>query len=357
MRDYVRAVLVELQMHRHTLTGTLRTIYIGGGTPSLLGSDNLALLLEPLTPMIDNHTEFTLEANPDSLSSSLARTLRTFGVNRVSLGVQSLIDEELQTLGRIHNAKQALHAFDILQQAGIANIGADLIYGIPGQTPDSWQESLDGIINTNPCHVSTYALSFENGTPLGEDLSSGKVVEMSEELQKECYMLARTKLANAGLPQYEISNFSRPDRRCVMSLTYWHNLSYLGLGPSAASFIGGTRRTNHADINTYMQSMNQRRPCPHNSERLTMPMSMAETLMLALRMTNGIERKELIERFGTDPVDVFQQSIDRYASMGMLIVNDRLQIAEDALFVSNSILTDIIQEALRLQSPPRRRCQ
>ena len=204
--EYVEAALAELGWHSFSsCAGTgwkpvpLATIYFGGGTPTSLGPPLLSRLLEAVRPLADAGTEFTVEANPGTVGGAIADALAAGGVNRVALGVQSFQAAELQTLGRIHTAAEAASAVGVLRSAGIANLDLDLIYGIPGQTMESWRRSLASALELAPEHVSAYALSFEEGTQLWEDLRGGRVEEMDEGLQKDCYYAAIETLERAGL--------------------------------------------------------------------------------------------------------------------------------------------------------------
>ena len=355
--DYVEAALAELAWH--SLSSCVRTgwgpvplrtplasIYLGGGTPTAIGPALLRRLLEAIRPLADEATEFTVEANPGTVDGAVAAALAECGVNRVALGVQSFHPAELETLGRIHSPADVAAAAGTLRSAGIANLGLDLIYGIPGQTMGTWLNSLASALELVPEHISAYGLSFEDGTLLGEDLRRGRAQAMDEGLQKECYYAAIETLERAGLAQYEISNFSRPGRRCLHNLTYWHNLPYLGIGPAAASYVGGVRRTNAPDLRAYVRAVRAGAPPPASGERLAPLMAMAETMMLGLRLAEGIDRWEFARRFGKDPLDVFPRSLARHRELCTILVNDtHIRIARDALFVSDTILADIIEEA------------
>lgn len=352
----VDALLWELQIHENVLKSPLDSIFVGGGTPTILEADNLRRLLEGVACLAGPRTEFTVEANPDSLTEEVAAVLASAGANRVSVGVQSLADVELAALGRLHNAAQVETAVNLLRANGLANFSLDLIYGIPGQSLDSWRRTLGAAIDLAPRHVSCYALSFEDGTALHDDLHAGRVEEMPDDMQQSCYRSAVEMLAAAGLERYEISNFCVDGARCVHNMTYWRNMPYLGVGPSAASYIAGVRRTNWRDIHSWLGAVQNRHACPCDSETLDWPMNMAETLMLSLRLCDGVERRSMIERFGADPVETFPQSIGKYAGMGLLIVDDRLRLAPDAFFLSNSVLADIIHEAASFKSPVQEHC-
>ncbi len=343
---YVRAVSAELESYLGCLVRPLASIFVGGGTPSALGLEGLAGLLGPLTELAGPGTEFSVEANPADISAELADTLARAGVNRVSLGAQSYQPSELALLGRRHGSGQIDAALAVLRLAGIDNLGLDLIYGLPGQSLTSWQESLSAALATGIDHLSCYGLSIEAGTPLARSIQTGELTEMDEELQRQCYYAARDAADRAGMEHYEISNFAKPARRCLHNLTYWHNGAYLGIGPAAASFLGATRRTNCADLDNYLRAINAGQPAPSTSETLMSRKSMAETLMLGLRLIDGVDRRSFAARFGLDPLDAFGQSISRYRDIGALTVSDsHIALSPDYLFTSDTILADILAEA------------
>ncbi|MHC4562541.1 MAG: radical SAM family heme chaperone HemW [Planctomycetota bacterium] len=345
---YVRATARRLADMSDQLRLPLESIFIGGGTPGAIGANLLAQLLAPFTEMIDERTEFSVELNPGSVGGSLATALTAAGVNRVNLGVQSFHEAELALLGRAHTAKQAEEAFDALAAGGLANVGLDLIYGLPRQTLRGWQGSLDRALALQPSHLSCYGLTFEPGTPLYDDLLAGRVQSADDERQRGCYDMAIDAVTQAGMEHYEISNFARPGRRCRHNITYWRNRPYLGIGPAAASFIDGQRRTNHRNLQAWLAASEAGGDPPHDAEHLAEPMAMAEALMLGLRLIDGIGRHEFAGRYGSDPVEAFPETIARYADQGALVVTPgRLRLSRDALFVADTVLADILAEAMR----------
>lgn len=343
---FVAAALVELSLHRSHLRLPLSTVFIGGGTPTSLAHHQLQRLLAAVGGLCDKHTEFTVEANPGTVDRDGAKLLRACGVNRVSLGVQSFEPKELALLGRIHSAEDARVAITTLRSAGITNLSIDLIYAIPSQTPGTWRASLKQALDLGIDHLSCYALSFEPGTPLYRDLTAGLLAEMDDSLQRELYQIAIEAASRRGLAHYEISNFARSGRQCRQNLTYWHNKPYLGIGPAAASYIDATRRTNESDLTRYLEAIAAGVEPPCQSERLGRRATMGETLMLGLRLIEGVDRNEFQQRFGLDPIQAFPRSIDRYCRQGALIVTDDfIRIAPDALFVADTVLADIVAEA------------
>jgi oxygen-independent coproporphyrinogen-3 oxidase len=268
------------------------------------------------------------------------------GVNRVSVGVQSFDARELSVLERIHTPRQAAEAIALLREAGIANVGVDLMYALPGQTRESWSASLRQAVESGADHVSCYALSFEEGTRLTARRAAGEVDEMDEDLQAELYDLARETLESAGLRQYEISNFARAGFECRHNIVYWRNEPYLGVGPAAASYTGGVRRTNTHSLWEYVARMAGEGSAVAESERLTGPERLAETLILGLRLRDGVDRREFSRRFGVDPVGFFPKTLGACAKQGLIAISDtHVQLHGSALFISNAIFADLLEEA------------
>lgn len=342
---FVAAATEEFNRRRHLLSRPLRSVYVGGGTPTVLPSNLLERLLKLPGEYVSSSTEFTVEANPGTVTDGLARTLAETGVNRVSLGAQSFNPRELRLLGRIHAPDDIARACDALRRAGLENTNLDLIYGIPSQSPAEWSETLCRALALAPEHLSCYALSFAEGTPLEADLQAGRLAEVEESLQRRFYETACSAAADAGLSQYELSNFARDGRRCIHNIRYWQNGPYVGIGPAAAGHLGAVRRINTADLESYTRSLLSGDEPPCESEQLSGRRRAAEAIMLALRMTEGLDRTAFRSQYGLDPVEGFPNSISRYAADGYVLVSpDRLLLAPRAYFVADTILADILGE-------------
>lgn len=344
--DFILALTAEMRRQSPCLRKPLASVFFGGGTPTAIGAEALGRLLAIPGEYVEEATEFSVEANPGTIDASKVNALVAAGVNRVNLGVQSFQDDELKLLGRIHSAGQARDAFKTLRQAGMRNIGLDLIYGIPGQTMASWQASVSEALELLPEHLSCYALSFEEDTPLWRDLQGGLVEEMDEAEQETCWRHAISASAAAGLEHYEISNFARPGRQCRQNLTYWHNMPYVGLGPAAASYVTGVRRTNEPDLAGYVHAAHSGLDVPSTQEHLQGRHAMAEALMLGLRLIQGVDLQVFEHHYGLDARQAFPRTISRYMpTAGLEIVGGHLRIPVSAMFVSNEILADILAEA------------
>ena len=243
--EFLSGLVLEAEMYRNDFSQQpFSSIYIGGGTPTVLSPSQFGQLVRVIRehfPIIEDNVEFSVEANPYTVTSEKLSFLLAQGVNRLSLGVQSFSDEILQTLGRLHTGEQAANAFRLARIAGFRNIGIDLIYGIPGQTVTHWEETLDAAIALNPEHVSAYSLSLDEGSQFLREAEAGRLTMPVDEVIAAMYERAVTKLNKEGYERYEISNFTLPGHECRHNMNYWDRGEYLGLGPGAWSFISGRR--------------------------------------------------------------------------------------------------------------------
>lgn len=319
--SYFAAVDRELAARRHEV-GEIQTAYIGGGTPSSVSPARLAPYLQLASG------ERTVEVNPDDVTPRLADGLLQSGANRVSMGVQSLNDDELTAIGRRHTAAGARRAYEILRSAGFTNISLDLIYGLPGQSPESWRRTLGELLSWEPEHLSAYILSYEPGTLLTARRNAGKICEASDELIEQMYAhLCETTLA-AGFNHYEISNFALPGREAQHNSSYWDMTPYLGLGPGAHSFDGTMRRENPANLKAYLSD-------PEGAAQIeneTADNRFNDRLITALRTARGIE-----ETIFTDKELQLARKLLEPTAGG------RLRIAESQWLLSNSILLELIR--------------
>jgi putative oxygen-independent coproporphyrinogen III oxidase len=287
---WLAALAIEMALYRD-LALHFDTLYFGGGTPSLLATSDLAALLEGLFGhfALAEETEITLEANPDDLTPQVLRNYRDLGVNRLSLGVQSLDDRELAFLGRRHDAAQALAALAGARDAGFAALGVDLIYGLPGQSLDAWRRTLEKILDFSPEHLSCYQLTLAEGTPLARRQAAGQFQALGEEEQRGFFLFTSQFLEDRGYNHYEISNFARgPQNRSRHNSRYWDHSPYLGLGPAAHSFVDGRRWWNHRSVADYCRALTAGQAPVAGQEELTGDQRRLEAVFLGMRTQNGI---------------------------------------------------------------------
>lgn len=341
----VDALIRELDEYgqRHAIRAS--TIFVGGGTPTTLPPRELARLLAALRAMADDGQalEFTVEANPATVSSETAQTLAAGGVTRVSIGAQSFQLGELRVLERIHQPPQVEQTLRICREAGIRSANLDLIFGVPGQSLESWRSNLHAALALSPDHLSCYALTYERGTPLFEQLQARQVQRVDGELEAQMYEAAIDDLAAAGFEQYEISNFSRPGAECRHNLTYWRNEPYVGIGPSAAGLVDGARYKNVPDTAEYVRCIREARSPRIQEETRTRDQRSRETMMLGLRLNSGVNRARFAERFGIDPAGQFADTIARHAEIGLLEVTPTaVRLTRRGRMVADSVAADFL---------------
>jgi oxygen-independent coproporphyrinogen-3 oxidase len=296
------------------------TLYIGGGTPTVLDTAELRLLFRFLrtTFEVTPDAEITIEANPDMLTPAKAEALAACGVNRVSLGAQSFVDSELSLLGRSHGAQDILRAFSVLRRSGMDNLSLDLIYALPGQSHETWRHSLARAIELKPEHLSTYCLTFEPATRFGRSLRRGEIEKQSDEEEAELYETARELLVHAGYEHYEISNFALPGRRSLHNTVYWSNEQYLGLGASAVSYLGDRRITNLREPAEYIRAVESRGNAAGEIDEIPHRMQAVETMIQRLRLREGIDCAAFTKRFGFPPEDMLGDSLGELLELGLL---------------------------------------
>jgi oxygen-independent coproporphyrinogen-3 oxidase len=322
-----------------------QTLYVGGGSPTCLESPWLARLLALLAEVGLEVREYTFETNPADLDERRAAMLAEAGVNRLSVGAQSFVDTELAWLGRRHRGRQIGASLARARRAGIGNLSLDLIYGFPGQGLDSWQVSLAEAVALEPEHISCYCLSLDETARLSQEVRLGQVQLPADTLQEEMYFLAVEALGQAGYEAYELSNFARDGHRSEHNQVYWRNEGYVGLGPSAASYIFGRRSTTCADVGVYVESLLGGSEAPAEAEMLVGRAHMAETVMLLLRMREGIDRRAFAERFGVDVAEAFASTVRRHQELGTIeLREDRLRLVRGAWFVADAVLADFLAE-------------
>lgn len=316
-QGYVDALCEELRRRRHEQPHPIRTVYFGGGTPSLLSAGQLGQIVGALRASYDlgGVEEVTLEANPEDLTPEYLSRLKALDfVSRLSIGVQSFRDADLRRLNRRHTAAEALRAVRDAAAAGFSNISLDLIYGLPGQTLAQWQENLRQLEPLPVRHLSAYALTVEDGTLLARQIEQGRAEAPGEEAQLAHYHALLQWAQAHGFEQYEVSNFARPGFRSRHNSRYWDRTPYLGVGAAAHSFDGSRRRWNVADVQAYIESV-RRGPVAHDEEEIGLKEAHNEYLMTALRTVEGIDKRLVRPPFAAR----LAQSLRRYVAAGLIL--------------------------------------
>jgi len=311
-----------------------QTLYFGGGTPSLLSARQITELIEKLHKKFsfENDFEFTIEANPETISLAKLKAYRSIGINRISIGIQSFSDPELKILDRVHSASQAVKSIEWAFQAGFENINLDLIFAIPGQTLLQWQDNLKKAIAFSPQHISVYCLTIEPGTALYQQIKTRQLEKVEEEIEREMYLWNIDSLHAAGYEQYEISNFSHPGHECRHNQKYWNGSPYLGIGPAAHSFWEHHRQWNVASIHEYSELVSLGKKPIRESEDLSSSQRMLEFIYLSLRTTKGIDIRQFEEQFQTSFIEKFHRTLDalNYLAEDQLFLHDTNQLKLNA---------------------------
>jgi len=320
MQAFLKALRLEMDYYKEDFS-YFDTIYIGGGTPSLLALSDLASLLEVITRSftIAADAEITLEANPADLDRTQLEDMRHLGINRLNLGIQSFDNRLLRFLGRRHDRKEAMLAIEAAQEAGFENLGLDLIYGAPHQDLASWEETLHQALSFHAAHLSCYQLTLEPETPLALRHRQGEISLPGEERQADFYFNTVSILVGAGYHHYEVSNFSRKETSFARhNQKYWRHTPYLGLGPSAHSFQGNRRWWNYRDLAAYLHNLEGGQPPRAAVEKLLPKQLRLETLFLGLRTSRGIDLDDFLERFGYDLLAEKAEAIADFEKRGLL---------------------------------------
>jgi oxygen-independent coproporphyrinogen-3 oxidase len=319
----------------------IRSIFFGGGTPSLLPAKDIGDLLSLINTLfiLDEAAEITIEANPGTIDEAFLAAIRNLGVNRLSLGVQSLNDRELVLLGRIHTAAEARDAVRFARGAGFDNLSLDLIYGLPGQTLSDWQHSLDDALALATEHLSLYALTLEEDTPMWTAIQEGFLPGIDPDLSADQYELAEDSLAAHGYSHYEISNWARPGRECRHNLTYWRNLPYFGAGVAAHSCMDGRRFANTKNLDKYLAYYSGKKsPLPELDEEIGPELELAETVILGLRLGEGINANDIQSRFGIDILAHYRRQVEEMAEAGLLEQADgHIRLTRRGRLLSNEV--------------------
>lgn len=342
---YINALLVEAVLRKNELNSeTLTTVYLGGGTPSLLSITQLSKIVNGLKKVFDfsEVEEFTIEVNPDDVTAYYIQQAKSLGINRVSMGVQSFNDVDLRFINRRHTAKQATDAIHIIKKAGIDNISIDLIYGIPGQNIEIWKNNVDTAISLSVQHISAYTLMYEEGTRLSVMRSLGKITEVDDDVVAAMYDYLVAQLKSNGYTHYEISNFALPGFHSRHNSSYWNLTPYLGLGVAAHSFDGTVRRYNPSNLKKYLDALGEGNLCVE-VEKITKAEKYDEYVMLRLRTADGIDADELMHRFDEEYYQFFIEKTKPLVSEGSLInENGRYYIPENHIMISDNITCDLL---------------
>ena len=324
------------------------SIFLGGGTPSILSADLMRDLFEALYQCFDIavDAEISIEANPGTLTMEKLHMYRTCGINRISIGLQSADDEELKALGRSHCYDDFLKSFQRARQAGFTNINVDLMSALPGQTVQSLKNTLRKVMMLKPEHISAYSLIIEEGTPFYDRYHADQSAFPDEEMDREMYHLTKEIMAAQGFERYEISNYAKPGYECRHNIGYWTGVDYLGLGLGASSYTHGFRYHNVTDIDEYLSlDLSEGGAAARDIQKMSEKEQIEEFMFLGLRMMKGVSGSEFFERFGLNLWSIYGEVFDRLAAQGLLEVRKpEVRLTELGIDVSNMVLSEFLLE-------------
>jgi oxygen-independent coproporphyrinogen-3 oxidase len=342
--DFVVALLKEIALQKEYLFGEeIETIYLGGGTPSLLDIHDLRTIMENLylAFTVNAAPEITLEANPDDINAEKLQEWKTVGINRLSIGVQSFFEEDLEWMNRAHRAEQAIKSIIASQDMGFENITIDLIYGSPTLSKEKWQRNLEKAVDLRVPHLSCYALTVEQKTPLDKMIRRKEVEDVDTDKQAEQFLTLMDIAANAGYEHYEISNFAKPGKRSRHNSSYWQGKKYLGLGPSAHSYNGLERRWNIANNNRYIRSLEQEKIL-FEKEELTAIQKLNEYIMISLRTMEGCDLGYIENNFGTETKETIIKNSTLLVKNGKIErIGQKLSLTRNGKLLADRIASDL----------------
>lgn len=330
---YVEKLLEEMDSYRELLGNRVtETVFIGGGTPSILNGEDIVRILDRLRSLgnVSAATEITIEANPGTVTEEKLLSWKRAGVNRLSFGLQSADDTELQKLGRIHRYGQFEENFHLARSCGFANINIDLMSALPGQTTQSWQRTMERVCALEPEHISAYSLIIEEGTPFYAAYAEHPELLPSEEDERQMYYDTKKYLGQCGYERYEISNYAKPGFACRHNLSYWERTDYLGLGLGAASLLGNVRKSNQTELGSYLQG-----DFEGEREILTADAAMEEYFFLGLRKMEGVKLAPYQKQY--------EKTVEKLISEGLLTQEgERIRLTELGIDVSNYVLSEFL---------------
>ena len=347
MNHYIDALVAEMKHYAKTYSNThiIRTIFLGGGTPTTLTVYQLERILKECVSefTVASDAEITIEANPATIDKEQLKSIRQTGYNRISIGVQSFDKAELKLLDRAHGPEEIHSTVDRARKAGFDNLSLDLMFAVPNQSLSSWESNLNKALEKNPEHLSTYNLTIEQGTAFSKLQSNGKLIMPDDDHQLELYKRTIERLTKKGFHHYEISNFAHRGKECKHNITYWENKNTLGLGAGASSYMNGTRFKNINLPAHYIRQVKEKKIAVEHSETLEPRQAMGETIMLGLRLLQGISIHQFEKRFQISFINLFRNIISALKEKELVIIEkDYLRLSQKGLFWADSVILEFI---------------
>jgi len=347
MEPYLEALFRELlQWKEKVCDCSVKSIYLGGGTPTLFSGEQIAGVLDACFKSfnVQEDAEITIEANPGTVDPDKLSALRKAGVNRLSIGLQAWQDKHLRFLGRIHSSGDFVKSLMDAKEVGFDNINVDVMFALPHQTIEDWLETLEKVCSFDVQHISMYSLKVENGTPLHRWYEEGKFSLPTQEEDRLMYYKGKEFVSGFGFRQYEISNFAIPGRECVHNLIYWHNEEYIGCGSGAHSYFNNERFSNTSDVREYIRAINSGTQRISYREKIEEKDERFETIMLGLRLVEGVDKQRFKARFGRCIEYYYGEAIKKLVKQGLLIDDGAsIRLTEKGMDVQNVVLLEFMQ--------------
>jgi len=345
---FVDSLIKEIRSYSNTgyVEEKIETLYVGGGTPSLLSPEQLERVFTAVRNTFDTDIkELTIEMNPDDVSQEYLEELRKLGVNRASMGVQSFNPDLLRFMNRAHNRQEALKSLELLSKSGFQTFTVDLIYGNPGQSLEELEKDIRELLNFNPLHVSAYSLTIESGTRLGKQVELGRLAPPEDDKVADHFKLLNELLCDAGIHRYEVSNYSKPGHEAIHNSNYWKHRNYLGMGPGAHSFWwegnnDATRWNNKADLRKYLSD--DREGLEEEKDTLSLEQLAEERIMMGLRTREGIRKNEMKDRYNYEFNDRQLNYLEKRESEAKVQVDDSITLTDKGIAIADAIILDLI---------------
>lgn len=335
-QEYLQKLFCEMKQYKNE---EIDTVFIGGGTPSVLGAKSISSLMDNIKKnfSLTGDCEVTMESNPGTLCAEKIDAMLSSGINRISVGVQSFDDRELNIIGRIHTGREAYNNICLLKKMGFDNINIDLMTALPNQSATSLKNTIDTALSLPITHISAYSLILEEGTPLEKEYSMGKLILPTDDEDRQMYAMAVKLLGEKGFMRYEISNFAKAGYECRHNIKYWSCDEYIGLGVAAHSYVGDRRYSNSSSFGRYLSGEKGEENFLSQNDKIS------EFMMMGLRMDRGVSNREFKKRFGKDIEEVFAYQTQKFVSLGLMQkTGDRYSLTERGIDVSNSVMCEFL---------------
>lgn len=336
IKEYLVKLFLEMEKYKEE---KIDTVFIGGGTPSVLDANDINCLMSNIRNnfSLSKNCEITIEANPGTLSEEKIYSMLNCGINRISVGVQSFNDDELELIGRIHNTEEAYNNICLIKKCGFDNINLDLMTALPNQSINSLKSTIETAVSLPVTHISAYSLIMEKGTPLEKEYSQGNISLPDDDTDRKMYAMTVKFLKDRGFNRYEISNFAKEGYECQHNIKYWKCNEYIGLGVTAHSYIGNKRYSNASSLSAYIADEKGEEIILSQEDRIS------EFMVMGLRMDKGVNKTEFKNRFGKNIDEIFEKQIEKFVFMGLLKkTNDGYVLSERGIDVSNSVMCEFL---------------